>query len=209
MESLPSWVTRLLHIRLVSGPLPTTIWVIVGVGVAILLLWQVFRSDRSKLARQVPIMLVCGGFGLLVMWLLSEKFMVFGVSLGWPVIMAAAACCALLGLLVTTIVHARRARRLMAAVLIPFVLVSTALRIDSIYGEYQTIGSLIGYSSYHPLSTSHMQKGTLTVDECCERCSMANCRPPPRTARSIRWTYPTQPPDSARVPRPSTCRQPP
>lgn len=94
MESLPSWVTRLLHIRLVSGPLPTTIWVIVGVGVAILLLWQVFRSDRSKLARQVPIMLVCGGFGLLVMWLLSEKFMVFGVSLGWPVIMAAAACCA-------------------------------------------------------------------------------------------------------------------
>ena len=57
------------------------------------------------------------------MWLLSEKFMVFGVSLGWPVIMAAAACCALLGLLVTTIVHARRARRLMAAVLIPFVLV--------------------------------------------------------------------------------------
>ena len=165
MESLPSWVTRLLHIRLVSGPLPTTIWVIVGVGVAILLLWQVFRSDRSKLARQVPIMLVCGGFGLLVMWLLSEKFMVFGVSLGWPVIMAAAACCALLGLLVTTIVHARRARRLMAAVLIPFVLVSTALRIDSIYGEYQTIGSLIGYSSYHPLSTSHMQKGTLTVDE--------------------------------------------
>ena len=66
MESLPSWVTRLLHIRLVSGPLPTTIWVIVGVGVAILLLWQVFRSDRSKLARQVPIMLVCGGFGLLV-----------------------------------------------------------------------------------------------------------------------------------------------
>ena len=67
MESLPSWVTRLLHIRLVSGPLPTTIWVIVGVGVAILLLWQVFRSDRSKLARQVPIMLVCGGFGLLVM----------------------------------------------------------------------------------------------------------------------------------------------
>mgnify|MGYP000432420892 CR=1 FL=1 len=134
MESLPSWVTRLLHIRLVSGPLPTTIWVIVGVGVAILLLWQVFRSDRSKLARQVPIMLVCGGFGLLVMWLLSEKFMVFGVSLGWPVIMAAAACCALLGLLVTTIVHARRARRLMAAALIPFVLVSTALRIDSIYG---------------------------------------------------------------------------
>ena len=87
MESLPSWVTRLLHIRLVSGPLPTTIWVIVGVGVAILLLWQVFRSDRSKLARQVPIMLVCGGFGLLVMWLLSEKIMVFGVSLGWPVIM--------------------------------------------------------------------------------------------------------------------------
>ena len=73
MESLPSWVTRLLHIRLVSGPLPTTIWVIVGVGVAILLLWQVFRSDRSKLARQVPIMLVCGGFGLLVMWLLSEN----------------------------------------------------------------------------------------------------------------------------------------
>lgn len=61
--------------------------------------------------------------------------MVFGVSLGWPVIMAAAACCALLGLLVTTIVHARRARRLMAAVLIPFVLVSTALRIDSIYGS--------------------------------------------------------------------------
>ena len=53
----------------------------------------------------------------------------------------------------------------MAAALIPFVLVSTALRIDSIYGEYQTIGSLIGYSSYHPLSTSHMQKGTLTVDE--------------------------------------------
>ena len=94
MESLPSWVTRLLHIRLVSGPLPTTIWVIVGVGVAILLLWQVFRSDRSKLARQVPIMLVSGVVVLLNICPLSAIFWVSGVCLDRSVIIAVAACCA-------------------------------------------------------------------------------------------------------------------
>ena len=108
----------------------------------------------------------------------------------------------------TTIVHARRDTAPDAAVLNPFVLVSTAL-VSLDYGEYQTIGSLIGYSSYHPLSTSHMQKGTLTVDEWLREVLDGKLPPAPRTARSIRWTYPTQPPDSARVPRPSTCRQPP
>ena len=45
--------------------------------------------------------------------------------------------------MIAAAVTMRGARRVLAIVLVPLVLLSTALGVDSIYGEYQTIGTLV------------------------------------------------------------------
>ena len=60
--------------------------------------------------------------------------------------------------------HAR-ARRVLAVVLVPLVLLSTALGVDSIYGEYQTIGTLVGYTPYASLGSIEVHKAAMSVSD--------------------------------------------
>lgn len=108
---------------------------------------------------------LAGAGGLLATWLMSDVFMVFGVSLGWPVILTVAGGFAGLGFVLAAAVTLRGARRALAVVLVPLVLASTALGVDSIYGEYQTIGSLVGYTPYPPLGSVTVRKASMSVGE--------------------------------------------
>lgn len=67
---------------------------------------------------------------MLVAWLVSDVFMVFGVSLGWPVIFTIAGGIAGVGFVIAAAVTMRGARRVLAIVLVPLVLLSTALGVD-------------------------------------------------------------------------------
>ncbi|WP_240542179.1 alpha/beta hydrolase-fold protein [Bifidobacterium sp. CP2] len=131
-----------------------------------------FRPVRSVLA--VPAAALAAGLvGLLLAWFLSDGIMVFGVSLGWPVIIAAACGFAGLGALTAVIVVANRRRapravarrvtRAIAVVLIPLTLLATGLSIDATFGEYQTVGSLVGYTPYASLESVTVHHASMTV----------------------------------------------
>lgn len=53
----------------------------------------------------------------------------------------------------------------LAVVLVPLVLLSTALGVDSIYGEYQTIGTLVGYTPYASLGSIEVHKAAMSVSD--------------------------------------------
>ncbi|WP_236838359.1 alpha/beta hydrolase [Bifidobacterium longum] len=123
------------------------------------------RRHLHPLVASLVAAALAGAGGLLATWLMSDVFMVFGVSLGWPVILTVAGGFAGLGFGLAAAVTLRRARRALAVVLVPLVLASTALGVDSIYGEYQTIGDLVGYMPYPPLGSVTVRKASMSVGE--------------------------------------------
>ncbi|PJM77615.1 alpha/beta hydrolase [Bifidobacterium felsineum] len=104
-----------------------------------------------------------GIVGLVVAWLISDVIMVFGVSFGWAVIFTIAAGFAGMGFAIAATVRTHHVQRVLAALLIPLALLSSALHVDGIYGEYQTVGSLVGYSPYESINDVTLHKPTMTV----------------------------------------------
>ncbi len=127
--------------------------------------------------------------------LVSDVFMVFGVSLGWPVIFTIAGGIAGVGFVIAAAVTLRGVRRALAVVLVPLVLLSTALGVDSIYGEYQTIGTLVGYADAL-LGSIEVHKAAMSVSDCIARRGRAACRPCPAKARCSPSTFRTPNPTS-------------
>nr|WP_043166689.1 alpha/beta hydrolase-fold protein [Bifidobacterium callitrichos] len=166
-----------MQTSLVRGALPMTVFsltALAGVAmVGMLIATAVRRAAPAPIVVPLLATIASGVVGLIAAWLVSDVFMVFGVSLGWPVIITIACGIAGLGFLIAAIVVANRrrvpctvARRMMralAAVLVPLALVSTGLRVDAIYGEYQTVGSLVGYSPYASIDSITVHRASMTV----------------------------------------------
>lgn len=76
-----------------------------------------------------------------------------------------AAVLAGVGFVIAAAVTLRGVRRALAVVLVPLVLLSTALGVDSIYGEYQTIGTLVGYTPYASLGSIEVHKAAMSVSD--------------------------------------------
>lgn len=123
------------------------------------------RRHLHPLVASLVAAALAGAGGLLATWLMSDVFMVFGVSLGWPVTLTVAGGFAGLGFVLAAAVTLRGARRALAVVLVPLVLASTALGVDSIYGEYQTIGTLVGYTPYASLGSIEVHKAAMSVSD--------------------------------------------
>lgn len=175
----------LAGISLVHGPLPTVVFsltaiafiLLVALYIRVLCLQNVRKTTQLSLvmtkAMPVIMVIVAGLVGLLACWLVSDVFMVFGVSLGWLVISTFACGCAGLGFVITlaavcrpSLVSRKALRhtiRIIAIFTILLIVMSTGLRIDAIYGEYQTIGSIINYSSYSAFTASDTHRATMSV----------------------------------------------
>ena len=131
-----------MELSLVRGIVPWTVFGLTAIA-AIILIIGLALSKGKKRGRLHPLIVsliaavLAGAAGLLVAWLVSDVFMVFGVSLGWPVIFTIAGGIAGVGFVIAAAVTMRGARRVLAIVLVPLVLLSTALGVDSFYGEYQ------------------------------------------------------------------------
>ena len=160
------WKT-FMELSLVRGIVPRTVFGLTAIA-AIILIIGLALSKGKKRGRLHPLIVsliaavLAGAAGLLVAWLVSDVFMVFGVSLGWPVIFTIAGGIAGVGFVIAAAVTLRGVRRALAVVLVPLVLLSTALGVDSIYGEYQTIGTLVG----HAVRLARLNRGTQGRDEC-------------------------------------------
>lgn len=80
-----------MELSLVRGIVPWTVFGLTAIA-AIILIIGLALSKGKKRGRLHPLIVsliaavLAGAAGLLVAWLVSDVFMVFGVSLGWPVI---------------------------------------------------------------------------------------------------------------------------
>ena len=163
------WKT-FMELSLVRGIVPWTVFGLTAIA-AIILIIGLALSKGKKRGRLHPLIVsliaavLAGAAGLLVAWLVSDVFMVFGVSLGWPVIFTIAGGIAGVGFVIAAAVTMRGARRVLAIVLVPLVLLSTALGVDSFYGEYQTIGTLVGYTPYASLGSIEVHKAAMSVSD--------------------------------------------
>ena len=140
-----AWLAK---VHLTQGWLPASIFSLTVLALIVLALTGLTHGRRRTLLRQVAIALGIGGLGLLATWLVSDVFMLFGVSLGWMVIISVALGFLAVGFAVCILITARGWRRILAALTVLLCLLSTGLRVDIIYGEFTTLGSLFSVSLY-------------------------------------------------------------
>ena len=156
-------------ISLIQGWLPISVFSLTGLGIIILLCC---KSNWGKKKKYVIPTLVKLGIsvisffvGWLIIWLISDVFMVFGVSVGILVMLSIAAGFGFLGFAISSAIMTRSTLRIISIVTIFFVLISTALQVDIIYGEYTTIGSIFGLGGYPKLEKSMKKSPHMTIEQ--------------------------------------------
>lgn len=158
----------LVNISLVDGWFPATLFSITAVLAAILLgiaIWEMVGGSCGGGKRAIAVVacpmviaVIAGIVGLVIAWLLSDVFVVFGVELGPRVIAWAGCGCAIIGFAVSHAMLHRRVLRAVAVILVVCAVFSTATGIDQAYGEYATIGSLFGQDAYREADLTGMAK---------------------------------------------------
>ena len=158
----------LVNISLVDGWFPATLFSITAVLAAILLgiaIWEMVGGSCGGGKRAIAVVacpmviaVIAGIVGLVIAWLLSDVFVVFGVVLGPRVIAWAGCGCAIVGFAVSHAMLHRGVLRAVAVMLVVCAVFSTATGIDQAYGEYATIGSLFSQDSYREADLTGMAK---------------------------------------------------
>ena len=184
-----------MELSLIRGIVPQTVFGVTAVAALVLLIGLVV-GKRNRARRMHPLIMslivavAAGAVGLLAAWLVSDVFMAFGVSLGWPVIFTIAGGIAAVGFVIAAAVIVQGLRRVVAIILVPLILVSTALGVDSIYGEYQTIGNLVGYSPYASLGSVKVHESAMSVDQWRKRAQRNDLPDMPQTGKVLTVTIP-------------------
>jgi S-formylglutathione hydrolase FrmB len=155
----------LLHIHLLRGWLPT-LWFVLTIAVLLITLaMQLDSKHRKKIPWQILIGVVTGVCGYVVTWLLSDVFVVFGVSLGSRVTLVISLGIASLGYLIAVLVMTNGARRVMAGIGVPILVLFTLLRVNMAYGEFILFSSVFGVPVYATLNLSTIHHASMSVDE--------------------------------------------
>lgn len=155
----------LAQIRLTSGWLPLTLFSLTALGLVAMILITVLDRSLKTLLKRGIIGLLSGLLGLLLAWLLSDVFVVFGVSLGWMVILTVSLGFMAVGFSLTVLIMNRGWRRTLAVLTVILSILSAALRIDIIYGEFTSIGSLFSVPIYPDFHEAHLKEPGLSVEE--------------------------------------------
>ncbi|RSX50656.1 alpha/beta hydrolase [Bifidobacterium callimiconis] len=102
-----------------------------------------------------------GGFGIAF---LLDRLLVFGVELGLKVDLVIGLGCAIVGALIAAVALFRGRRRVLAAILIPFAVLSCVVNVNGVYGEYPTVSSVLGISTFREFDPSTIHRATTTVE---------------------------------------------
>lgn len=162
------WKT-FMELSLVRGIVPRTVFGLTAIA-AIILIIGLALSKSKKRGRLHPLIVsliaavLAGAAGLLVAWLVSDVFMVFGVSLGWPVIFTIAGGIAGVGFVIAAAVTLRGVRRALAVVLVPLVLLSTALGSIEVHKAAMSVSDWHSKARKGSLPSMPSQGKVLTVD---------------------------------------------
>ncbi len=157
---------QLEKISLLEGWLPTSLFSVTGIS---LLALVVMRSKPGKhllhLLVEIGVATISFFVGGAIAWLVSDVFLVFGVSLGWLVILSIACGFGLIGFAVTAVVLSKGLKRLIAIISIILTLLSTTLRVDMVYGEFTNLGSIFGMSNFPKLELSKETLAKASIKE--------------------------------------------
>ena len=157
---------QLAKVSLLQGWLPASLFSVTGITLVLLV---VMRSHAGKrllhFLVQIGVASISFVVGGGIAWLVSDVFVAFGVSLGWLVILSIACGFGLIGFAATAVVLSRGIKRITAIIAIILTLVSTALRVDMVYGEYTTIGSIFGMGAFPQLEVEREQSATASIEE--------------------------------------------
>ena len=155
----------LIHVHLLTGWLPASLF---GITASLLLVTLIVkpRISRQRAALLEFVSALCAGsVGYVLIWLMSDKWMLFGVEVGWLVKFVVTSAAAVLGLTIMLIVDSAAFRRTLACILVPFIILSAALGINMIYGEYGTLGTIFGIPNYRPLETKKSKSAAMTITQ--------------------------------------------
>lgn len=154
-----------MNIRLLEGWLPSLLAALLLAGLSSLVVLPRRRPGTGShaVASPVLVMVAAGAAGYALVWFLSDVVMAFGVSVGWMVMTVVAAAFSLVAFLIVMVVRSSSARRITAIVLIPLTIVVCATSVNMVYGEYTTVGSIIGQDPYPPLSDVTVKRPVMSV----------------------------------------------
>ena len=124
-----AWLAK---VHLTQGWLPATLFTLTALALILLALTGLTHGRWRTLLRQIAVAMGIGALGLLITWLVSDVFMLFGVSLGWMVIITVALGFMAVGFAICILITSRGWRRLLAALSVLLCLLSTGLRVDII-----------------------------------------------------------------------------
>ncbi|RFT38552.1 MFS transporter, partial [Bifidobacteriaceae bacterium NR015] len=120
---------QLAKVSLLQGWLPISLFSVNGISLVLLLFMKTKRGKKMfHLLIQLAIGVITFFVGGIIAWLISDVFLVFGVSLGWLVIFSIACGFGLIGFAVTALVFLHKWRKLVAVIAIILTLLSTALQ---------------------------------------------------------------------------------
>ena len=182
-----AWLAK---VHLTQGWLPASLFSLTALALIVLTLTGLTHGRWRTLLRQVAIALGIGGLGLLATWLVSDVFMLFGVSLGWMVIISVALGFLAVGFAVCILITARGWRRILAALTVLLCLLSTGLRVDIIYGEFTTLGSLFSVSLYPDYKDHKTARPAMSVAQWRSLASRGELPSHPSVGRSYSMRIP-------------------
>ncbi len=182
-----AWLAK---VHLTQGWLPASLFSLTALALIVLTLTGLTHGRWRTLLRQVAIALGIGGLGLLATWLVSDVFMLFGVSLGWMVIISVALGFLAVGFAVCILITARGWRRILAALTVLLCLLSTGLRVDIIYGEFTTLGSLFSVSLYPDYRGHETARPAMSVAQWRSLASRGELPSHPSVGRSYSMRIP-------------------
>ncbi|AKV55496.1 esterase [Bifidobacterium actinocoloniiforme DSM 22766] len=156
---------RFGRVHLIVGWLPITVFTITGLGLVALAVGYCLARQWKALGQRLAVALISAAAGLLATWLVSDVFMLFEVSLGWMVILTVAAGIGALSFVIACLVADRGFKRILSSLMIVPVILATALRIDMIYGEYTTFGSIFSVPIYPRLEPNKTTTAQMSLEQ--------------------------------------------
>lgn len=157
------------NIKLLEGWLPTTLKIATLIGFVAVIALKSKDGWLNPLLKQFGWGFIGTIGGYVLIWLLSDVFMVFGVSLGRVIEFNIAFGIGFIAALIAMCFDSGTLRRVLAIITAILTLITFALRVDIIYGEYATVGSLFGRNAFAALESKNVHKASATqpntVDE--------------------------------------------
>ena len=173
---MQTFIRSMASLRIVDGWFPRVWYTLAAVSLLAIITLAFAYVHKTTLSKKLSsrsavfsltirfmgTFVVAGGVGLLLSWLISDVWRVFEVSLGWYVIVTSGLTIGIVAALIVLTRAVRGKLRVFSCIVIVIALLTSALTIDRIYGEYTTLGSLVNYSSFPRIEQPIAAKSTVT-----------------------------------------------